>query len=346
MLHSSEITADSKLRPWSEWICWGTPYFWNHYFTRTLAVVCAVWFLVGTATVNFVNISVRTRTFSLPSWAGSITVKSIATILRGRIASIGCNAVWSAEICALAVLQWQQCLQYARMYAVMSSQWYLSLASCVVLSMPWWPMSSCSCLRMVLFVFLGTTSCFFCPRLGVLIDLKRIPSVTISLFHCLSIFSVSGLSADFSAQEGAFFLLTKQIALDTVWSLFWRSCSFWLSMGPSPERFKTWLWTYADTLAAVRTSWTWRGNLVVCITSSTAAWTSPPDILESASRQWERSHCLCLIWTSAQSQSVPGLPPISVPLLPAWRCPSESEGYCPWRLWTWNPGGSLWTSRS
>ena len=91
------------------------PVFLKPFLLQLAVRVYAVSFLVGTASVNFVNIFMRTRTFSLPSWAGSIIVKSIATISRGCVARTGCNGAQSAGICALAVLQRRQCLLYARM---------------------------------------------------------------------------------------------------------------------------------------------------------------------------------------------------------------------------------------
>ena len=49
-------------------------------------MVFARWSLVGTACVNFVKTSVITNTFSLPSVAGSNSVKSIARTSRGLVA--------------------------------------------------------------------------------------------------------------------------------------------------------------------------------------------------------------------------------------------------------------------
>ena len=46
----------------------------------------ARWSLVGTACVNFVKTSVITNTFSLPSVAGSNSMKSVARTSRGVVA--------------------------------------------------------------------------------------------------------------------------------------------------------------------------------------------------------------------------------------------------------------------
>ena len=49
-------------------------------------MVLARWSLVGTTTVNLVKTSVSTSMFSLPSDAGSSTVKSMASMSRGLVA--------------------------------------------------------------------------------------------------------------------------------------------------------------------------------------------------------------------------------------------------------------------
>ena len=60
----------------------------NHSRMRVFATVTALWSLVRTAMVNFVNASVSTNTFSRPSDAGSYCVKSKARTSSGLVAKI------------------------------------------------------------------------------------------------------------------------------------------------------------------------------------------------------------------------------------------------------------------
>lgn len=60
----------------------------NHSQMRVFAIVTALWSLVRTAMVNFVNASVSTNTFSRPSDAGSYRVKSMARTSSGLVAKI------------------------------------------------------------------------------------------------------------------------------------------------------------------------------------------------------------------------------------------------------------------
>ena len=60
---------------------------WNAIDKETLPHqgVLASWSHVGTATVKFMNMSVSTKTFSLPSEVGSICVKSMASTSNGLV---------------------------------------------------------------------------------------------------------------------------------------------------------------------------------------------------------------------------------------------------------------------
>lgn len=61
------------------WTCWNP-------LERAFATLTAFWSLVGIATVNFMKTSVSTNTFSRPSDAGSIWVKSMARTSSGLVA--------------------------------------------------------------------------------------------------------------------------------------------------------------------------------------------------------------------------------------------------------------------
>lgn len=142
-LQTSVITAFWKHFPWSELILRGTPYLKNHSLRSTLAVVLTRWSLVETACVNLVKTSVITNTFSLPSVAGSKSMKSIARTSKGLVGRRCPIAGLTRGSGFLDKAHLSHFFIHASTSLCIPGQWQLSLMRCNVLSVPWWLIPPC-----------------------------------------------------------------------------------------------------------------------------------------------------------------------------------------------------------
>ena len=142
-LQTSVITAFWKHFPWSELILRGTPYLKNHSLRSTLAVVLTRWSLVETACVNLVKTSVITNTFSLPSVAGSKSVKWIARTSKGLVGRRCPIAGLTRGSGSLDKAHLSDFFIHASTSLCIPGQEQRSLIRCNILSLPWWPIPSC-----------------------------------------------------------------------------------------------------------------------------------------------------------------------------------------------------------
>ena len=126
---------------------------------KVLAVVLAVWFVVGTAIAYLEKWSVMTRTLATPPRPSSNVRKSRATISIGWLVIMLSNGAQWGRWGALARMHLWHCAMYSAMSEVIPGQKNRSWHDATVRSWPRWPMSSCRSLHTTLRNCTGHSSC-------------------------------------------------------------------------------------------------------------------------------------------------------------------------------------------